>query len=388
MRVKALLCLLMVMAALCCRGQVLASQEKVVFISDLHMNLDQPYSWLRDHIDDVASFLNETNARQDVDQLVILGDMLDEWVYPMSDVAGPAFRDILNTGINQPIVSALQAVCANPAIEVSYVAGNHDMLSFEEANKQIISEFFPQMNIISEEPGLGYLSWDDVILAEHGHRYCLFNAPDTWSHSGSHLPLGYFISRAVADRSGDDGAPLHYPDVLAQYIAQNGLVDELPQLVYEAVALYTGHTLSDSCYMNGFDSFSSDPLVREIGSIYSEIMAKWDLRQNTVSKVMAVIDDMGTLLGAALHQFQNPTDIPFTPKIIIFGHTHNAAFHDFSYPEDHIYVNTGTWIDKKPCTYVEVTMEQLALEKTYDVALWYYGDSAPHRQGTVSIANN
>ena len=83
----------------------------------------------------------------------------------------------------------------NQYIQVTYVTGNHDLLSFEPATKTLIQRTFPEMVICSEEPGLGAYSIDEVLWAEHGHRYSLFNAPDTWSHDKSHLPLGYLPQR-------------------------------------------------------------------------------------------------------------------------------------------------------------------------------------------------
>jgi len=46
-------------------------RNKLVFISDLHMNYDQPYSWQRDHIGRVSAFIDEVNGRSDVAELII-----------------------------------------------------------------------------------------------------------------------------------------------------------------------------------------------------------------------------------------------------------------------------------------------------------------------------
>jgi UDP-2,3-diacylglucosamine pyrophosphatase LpxH len=364
-----------------------AFADKTVFMSDLHMNLDAPYSWLDKHISDAAAFLGDVNTRSDVNELVILGDLLDEWVYPMGDdPLASQFDKILSTGKNSELVGNLQAVCSNPNIEVSYVTGNHDMLSFEQANQSIIKSYFPEMSIISDDPGLGRMTWDDVIMAEHGHRYCLFNAPDTWSRSDGHLPLGYFITRAVADRTGTNVSDYDSYDLLAEQITKHGLVDELPKLVYEGVALYTGHHLNSVNHVDGLDSFSYNPTVEQVASTYAEIMAQWPNRQDIVSNLEAAINDMGTLLGAAIHQFNNPTGIDFTPRIILFGHTHNPVFYEFDTNGGQIYVNTGTWIDKKKySSYVEVETTQVGSGKTYDVSLWYYGETIPRHQGSITV---
>ena len=384
--ILAAICLAVLTCAVC---PALASDGKVVFMSDLHMNLDGPYSWLDEHIGDVADFINQTSQRSDVGEFVILGDLLDEWVYPMtSQPYSDAFHQILNTEKNGPIVSALQNICSNENIKVTYVTGNHDMLSFEQDNKSVIQSFFPEMEIVSEDPGLGNVSWDDVVLAEHGHRYCLFNAPDTWSRVGGHLPLGYFITRAVADHTGANAQDLHTPDLLASFIAKHGLGDELPKLVYEAVALYTGHHLASATWMNGLDNYDTNPLVSRVADTYAEIMAKWDQRQNTVDSILAAIDDMGSLYGAALNLFNDSTVYGFTPQIVIMGHTHRAAFMQASHPKETIYANTGTWIDGKDCTWVELDMESGDGFTDYEVSLWYYDEASPRHEATVRVATN
>jgi hypothetical protein len=69
------------------------------------MNVDANYSWLVDHANDLAQFINEVNARDDVAELVILGDLLDDWVSPVKD-SPQAFADILAASNNAGIVAA------------------------------------------------------------------------------------------------------------------------------------------------------------------------------------------------------------------------------------------------------------------------------------------
>ena len=79
-----------------------AERNRLIFISDLHLNVDANYSWLVDHADDLAQFLNTVNARDDVAELVILGDLLDDWVSPVKDLP-QAFADILTASNNAGI---------------------------------------------------------------------------------------------------------------------------------------------------------------------------------------------------------------------------------------------------------------------------------------------
>ena len=164
-------------------------RNKLVFISDLHMNVGGTYSWLVKHAVDLARFLTDLNKRDDVAELIILGDLLDDWVCPVTHIP-QTFSDVLSANMDNGVVPALQEICRNPEIDVTYVTGNHDMLSFQRENKAVISETFPDLHIISDTPGLGAYTRDNIIWAEHGHRYTLFNAPRRLEPTGWASPHG------------------------------------------------------------------------------------------------------------------------------------------------------------------------------------------------------
>lgn len=388
-----------------------AERNRLIFISDLHMNVDASYSWLVDHADDLAQFLNEVNARDDVAELVILGDLLDDWVSPVKD-SPQSFADILVASNNAGIVAALKAVCNNPNIKVTYVTGNHDMLSFENQNKAIIANAFPCMNIISESPGLGAYTKDDVIWAEHGHRYCLFNAPDTWSRAGGHLPMGYFISRLAASNAASTGQVTTTPDLLDIFVKSpskrlnylqktNGFQNENGEAgaifddaviiaVFNAIALWSGNWPWDQFIMNHIDGYDTDPSVEKVAFTYNTIFSGWPTRQNRVSQVEAVWNDLGSLSSAANLIFEMPDSLkdkyPFKPRIILFGHTHEAAFQYHSGDVDTIYAKTGTWIDSKPMTWVEIQITSgNDGQKLYEVSLWFYGEKTPRQKSTIAV---
>jgi UDP-2,3-diacylglucosamine pyrophosphatase LpxH len=384
-----------------------AGRNKLIFISDIHMNVDGFYSWFVKHAPDLAEFLDEVNARDDVAELIILGDLLDDWVSPVTTTP-QAFADILGAGNNAAVTAALRAVCDNPDIAVTYVVGNHDMLSFESQNKEIIANAFPGMTILSDSPGLGAYTRDNVIWAEHGHRYTLFNAPDTWSRSGGHLPMGYFISRLAASKSVSSGQVVTSLDVLDRFVKSPSEVNEYLKkggyggevgnviddafiiAVFNAIALWSGNWPWDQFTMDGLDNFTSDPSVEDIAVTYDTIFSGWPERQDIVDHYEAVFNDLGHLSSAANLLFEMPDRIkdlyPFTPRIVLFGHTHQAAFQYHSGDVETIYANTGTWIDKKPMTWVEVEINDgESGRRDYTVSLWFYGDSMPKYSGTVAV---
>lgn len=381
-------------------------RNKIVFVSDMHMNVDGNYSWLVDHAADLANFFNAVKNRNDVAEVVILGDLVDQWVAPVKNTPN-TFADVLAASNNATIVTALKELCANPNLKVTYVAGNHDMLSFEEQNKETLVSTFPGLQVISDSPGMGAYTKNEVIWAEHGHRYTMFNAPDTWSHPGSHLPLGYFISRLAATKSAASGQVITTPDLLDRFIKTptkiprrlQGKISRPTDVfsdafvigVFNAIALWCEVWPWDKVTMNHTDSFSTDPWVLNLSFVYDEIYGKWPARQNRVSQVEAVWDDIGHLSGAANLLFEMPAYLrdkyPFTPRIIVFGHTHQAAFQYHSGEVDTIYVNSGTWIDNKPMTWVEIEITGADDgQQLYVVSLWFNGEKNPRQTATLKVS--
>ena len=201
----------------------------------------------------------------------------------------------------------------------AFSVGNHDMLSFESQNKEVIATTFPEMTIISDSPGLGayYNTEDKVIWAEHGHRYTLFNAPDIWSRAGGHLPMGYFISRLAASKSLTEGQVYTTPDVLDwfvkspdevnKYLQQGGYDGEVGNIiddafivaVFNAIAVWSGNWPWDKFTMDRLDNFTGDPTVEDIAFMYDTIFSGWPSRQDIVDHYEAVWNDLGHLSAHA-----------------------------------------------------------------------------------------
>lgn len=71
---------------------------------------------------------------------------------------------------------------------------------------------------------------------------------------------------------------------------------------------------------------------------------------------------------------------------VLFGHTHKPLlWQRFGWPS-RIYANTGTWIDSKPMTWVEVDIRYLRFSRrSYTVSLWYEGQGTPRQSGTIIV---
>ena len=125
--------------------------------------------------------------------------------------------------------------------------------------------------------------------------------------------------------------------------------------------------------------------------MYDTIFSGWPSRQNIVDHYEAVINELGHLNSAANLLFKMPERIrdlyPFTPRIVLFGHTHQAAFQYHSGDVETIYVNTGTWIDKQPnMTWAEIEIVDNPIsQRNYTVSLWFYGEQTPRHSDTLSV---
>jgi UDP-2,3-diacylglucosamine pyrophosphatase LpxH len=365
------------------------ARNKIIFISDLHMNdhfsfspggngYSHAYTWLNENIPKVAAFLNWLRDRSDVAELIILGDLFDGWLCPMHHVPTSDFMDIVTASENAPIIDALKILCkTSSGITVSYAPGNHDMLI---DNIFIPANGFESLNFLNTAPGMGVYRKDDVLIAEHGSRFCLFNAPDTWSHPDSHLPEGFFMTRVAAEYAAAGGIVLDLSEVLQSFM-KKGIQETLPRDFLNTIIAGAIRT-EDMFLMNGLDGFSPDPTCADVLEYYAAICREWGKRQDVVPTLTSITDDLGTLVPAAYWSFL--TGKPYSPKILIFGHTHNFGLHGFhsilgreeasSCKEyTHIYANTGAWIDRKTCTYIEV--EDNGSEGSYCVRGYSFEDA-------------
>ena len=377
-----------------------AERNTLIFISDLHMNVDVPYAWLKTNTTALATFINQVNEREDVSEMVILGDLLDDWIETVENNPH-TFYDILVSTNNAEVITALQAICQNPEITVTYVVGNHDLLSFEPENKTAITNILPGLNIVSDSPGLGAYTKNNVIWAEHGHRYCMFNAPDIWSRTNGHLPLGYFISRIAASKSARENKVYTTMDAIdtlvkspgSYYIppaGQENVVfnDEFINALFDAFALvWGGYWPWDTFNMGAVDNFTNNPSILTIGNTFDGIYSNWPSRMDRVNPYEAVWNEVGHLSSAANLLFEMPdrirTNYPFVPRIVLFGHTHKAAFYYHCDTTNSIYANTGTWVDGIPRTWVEIEINHAGNKDFYTVSLWCDGESAPRQSATL-----
>ncbi len=385
-------------------------RAKTLFMSDLHLCADPESAALLDHVPQLARFLRNLRTRRDLSDLVILGDLLDDWMIP-AETDPITFDDVLHAPHNAPVVDALHDLCARSHLKVTYVAGNHDMLTFEPANKALIASVFPGITLVADSPGLGAYSIDDVVWAEHGHRYGALTAPDPWSHDGTVLPLGYFITRLMASAVVRGGALRSLPSAFGSGplraapegfgvldALDRGPLDKYEELfvrfVLQSFLDDAGRDLDDAFVMNGFHGFASDPTGGEVYEIYKRVLTLWPEHQNIVDKLIAMLSDsdFGGMLPTANILLNMPADIrdlyPFQPRIVIFGHTHQPLLNLRVDGGGRIYANTGTWIDGFPMTWVELAMRDRpgrVRHRCYEVSLHALDAAQPSQRAMLNV---
>ncbi len=350
---------------------------KRIFISDVHMgderSLAAPHSyvWFRKNVSRLADFLDELLKAPDVEELIILGDLFDLWIIPANYSPITKLENVCSSEMYQPVIEKLKAL-AETGIKLTYVPGNHDMAlspAKMPETKQFLEDYFNGMNYLCEETMPLGTYRNGTIAAEHGNRYCLFNAPDKVSNSGvSFLPLGYFISRLDAYKVCEKGHACGFFDTLVKFVEEflrgnTHFVED----VFLATADDSG--LGDGTIeAAGLPGYGNWIPVGDIAVRFRQIAGHWGQvpgTKNVDAFIAAKSDAFGLFSAAKATYFQDNPEF----KVVIFGHTHTAELQpDYENPGNPnyivdpdvtpcrtIYANSGAWTDdaKYGCTYVE-----------------------------------
>ena len=347
---------------------------KKIFISDIHMGDarsqtgDHLYGWFYSNISNLANFLDEqlkAVEAGEVAELVILGDLFDTWVIPTNMTPLNSFDAICSNSNNLPVIEALRKLAAKGIL--SYVPGNHDM-AFSIAGLDQVKQFME-----SRFPGIQYICDADLpngvyqrgkLVAEHGNRYCLFNAPDIWTEAPSFLPIGYFMSRLVAYKVSTRGTDEDQFNILKKFIE---LLIKRPNFVkdlFEAIAEDARLSFDANIDMEGLTNFPNPIKVGNVSSVYGQLTENWEKDgRNKITWEKAAYDDAGDLSTAANDIYFFPS--ASTTNIVIFGHTHKFDLVPFikgpppvnpdqpvPISSRAVYANCGAWVDKVPLNYV------------------------------------
>jgi UDP-2,3-diacylglucosamine pyrophosphatase LpxH len=349
-----------------------STRDKIIVLSDIHTGFEDAYAEILENRPYLIEFLQRTAVTSDAREVVLNGDILDEWFLPLSFVEidrGDFYRK--NIENNKDLIAAFKEVM-DAGINLVYVVGNHDM----SVNIKYIEEAIPGMKVCSQHLGVGLYRTGDrnEIVIEHGHRYDVFSAPDTITNARltngpTMFPPGYFYARFAADWVLSGKPP---------YMADLPVIETVPDRVndpdqFGAYAYYRtmatvfknitptdgiGDKLLDIRIDGYNDTYSIQdlfPVRNEQGEISAPVLfpnyqRTWEERQKAngvkVHSSFAVASlgalDSKYFESQARAQFEVDNAQSDT-SVVLFGHTHVPVFYD--YGNDHYYVNTGTWID-------------------------------------------
>ncbi len=340
---------------------------KRIFVSDVHMGAGksfQPgyvghvYDWLSEReASAFADFLNYLND-SDVDEIILLGDIMDNWVCPV-DTPPPTFEDIIAAGINGKIIRNLRNLSDNK--KTIYVPGNHDMALTET----FLRATFPHIGFQNEYR-------QDDILAAHGSEHTMFCAADPINDVTDRLPIGYYISRVAATnatRTGSDNSLMSYLGTFIKNISEGTVLD-----VFDTAAREAGLNVNTAVEKTISDSIT----IEDVRTRYSNLYSQWN-------------DDLIPRKSAAEAELNNLWPVVWNlrqrNRIIIFGHTHNKDLNKLRVDEMneesedmYIYANTGTWCeyDKgKDFTFVETEKNEDDAKHYVRVKTWDQNNMQP-----------
>ena len=386
------------------------SRSAIICISDLHMGDDRSFSlkygWLRDNRSLLAGFLNRIRLSPNIKELIIAGDLFDEWVAPMdvdplNGMMQAGFVDSIVTS-NRDIIDAFNNIIRDGLIKVTYVPGNHDML----VTSGDIDRIFPGIAQARDVEGLGKYSPPDrpEIIIEHGHRYDFYNAPDPISNrtvtAMPLLPPGFFVSK-IAATSDLEKLPINKSQELITPAEEKGsdykywlylgaweiILSQKPVLVpRSAKIIKTGINGLTSLYaINDLVPYDVGHGILDV-NLYKDIEDTWPDRQtrNLVTTHVSAAEAVAAgaldivLDAQALRQY---ILVPASHKrIVVFGHTHKTIL--IQYPQYRAaYINTGTWIDSvnPPATFAVIIPPQADTTSGYLATYQYLKDGGIKR---------
>ena len=250
-----------------------------IFISDLHLgNGSRTDDFHRDK--EFFKFLEFVESQ--AEELIILGDFLELW---QSDLDRALFR-------HSEVVNKLLSL--RNKLKISYVIGNHD--------------YIPFVKFIDLDVGISleYRDTESDIVAEHGHKYDIFNRYNN--------PL-----RSIKWPSDKQ---------LTLFVAG------LERLIHPNIDIWIKKAIE------GLDDF-----LREAIFIRNKITpaTKGYLRR-----------------GGHFGEFEEAVKNHLNQgaKIVIFGHTHKPQLQIL---DEGIYANCGAWVDGVVPTYIAYYRDRIAL---------------------------
>ena len=371
----------------------------IVAVSDIHLGTDAPTVWYQQPLHEpyLLHLLGWVVDQADhIRELVLLGDIVDFWTYP-ADVVPPSFAEIAAChpalfGLGGALARVLDALDG----QVTYVPGNHDQGITADEVASIRSRSGHHVRLIEDVP---YLPVPGVAMA-HGHHDTLFNAPTT-SGPLAPLPLGYFVTRAVATRWSLGLSEGQTVAELAGQGAPNGIdLKSLAGVASGVGARSMAATLIDfvagATAMNPLEPIllpdGTTATLLDARTAYLDCWTDWAQANGggVVGQAMAARAALADFDGSYLGWFAQRMAFEHDCDLVVMGHTHvpigglEASLVD--------YVNTGFDCPSQP----DLTRELAPQHVTFavidtdqiDGTVWSVEQPSPgtYRCGPIEVA--
>lgn len=395
----------------------------IVVISDLHLGADIRYTETKDNLEPLQQFLEQIRVSKNVKELVIAGDLLDEWFVPanINTYGGKDQADFVDrvASTNKIIFDAFNQIIKEGKVNVTYVPGNHDLT----ITRENVDRILPGIIQVRDSATLGLGTYSPkgcpLVAIEHGHRYNVFCAPDPVSNQsvapGTILPPGYFFTRIAAlhvvqncqDKSHNVIPPITLPASANE--SQQLLYKYWGNWVWTMDFLPIENRLDTPIIITNINGFTQTYAVNDLipsqsakdsiirVNLFDKIQDTWAQRCQ-LNHIQVPIDagyafdnaatDIGTDSMAVIQYFMNQNS---DKRIVVFGHTHVPklkAYNNYN-GQKSIYVNSGTWIDDNPTrttmNFVVITPQDSNNQSTTKVTLYNFENQVVTQMSSDSV---
>ena len=303
----------------------------IVVLSDIHLGARVPTVWYQADVHE-APLLQilrwVVEHAPHVRELVLLGDIVELWAYP-ADAVPPTFADIVAAhpavlGPDGALAEVLDALDG----AVTYVPGNHDMDVTADEVASIRSRSGRAVRLVEDLP---YLPVPSVALA-HGHHFTLFNAPST-TGPWAPLPLGYFVTRAVATGWARQLPGGQTVADLAGQGSPNGLpLDSLARVVSGSTARSVAASLVD--FVVGATGVGLDLAIdlpdgsratlEDARHVFADCWSDWSAAEGggIIGQAGAARAALADFDGTGLGWFAQRLALEHGADLVVMGHTH------------------------------------------------------------------
>lgn len=337
------------------------ARGKTVIVSDIHMSDGESYSWFNGQYSvDMEQMFYKIAEDGAVEELVLLGDAFDTWLYPLN--IKPFNFEQIYSKWESTVIKALKQ-CVKNIDKVFFINGNHDMFVTQDDLKKISS----RSKYVELITAADYNKNKSFHL-EHGNHVDMFNAPDNSGDTIGNYPLGFFITRMVCGVKDSDNIVSKIIELISN-LSKNYLTSKtdismgrfLVNSIITCLELYTGITDDTPIH------FAEPELDKEgitVGSIRNKY---WSLYDVWLKKYPAHILNtmLAGLIPRGLDWYASKLISEKSSQKVILGHTHLAVNEPIRDSAMGDYYNTGCWCsmgkNKKNPSYVVIDNNEISL---------------------------